>query len=123
MILAISVGCAGALGAVGRYIMDGAVQDRTRGVLPLGTLAVNVTGSLVIGLVAGIVLFHHVGPTERTIVGTGLCGGLTTWSTASWETLRLVEDGSLAAGILNAIGGLAASLVAAGLGLALAAVL
>jgi CrcB protein len=52
-----------------------------------------------------------------------LCGGLTTWSTASWETLRLVEDGSLAAGILNAIGGLAASLVAAGLGLALAAVL
>lgn len=65
MILALAVGFAGALGAVSRYIMDGAIQDRTRGVLPLGTLAVNVIGSLVIGLAAGIVLFHDVGATRR----------------------------------------------------------
>ncbi len=123
MILAIAVGCAGAVGAVGRYVMDGAIQDRTRGVLPLGTMTVNVIGSLIIGLVAGLVLFHGVGTTEKTIVGTGFCGGLTTWSTASWETLRLLEGGKLAGGILNALGGLAASLAAAAVGLALIALL
>jgi CrcB protein len=123
MILAVAVGCAGAVGAVVRYLMDGAIQDRTRGVLPLGTLSVNVLGSLVIGLVAGLVLFHDVGATARTIVGTGFCGGLTTWSTSSWETLRLIEEGAFAAGFLNALGGLAASLLAAGAGLALVALL
>jgi CrcB protein len=123
MILAIAVGCAGALGAVGRYLMDGAIQDRTRGVLPLGTMTVNVVGSLMIGLVAGVALFHGFGSTAEVIVGTGFCGGLTTWSTASWETLRLFEDGEVVCGILNALGGLAASLAAAGAGLALVGLL
>jgi fluoride exporter len=123
MILAIAVGCAGALGAVGRYVMDGAIQDRTRGVLPLGTMTVNVVGSLMIGLVAGVVLFHGLGSTAQLIVGTGFCGGLTTWSTTSWETFRLLEDGEVVGGILNALGGLAASLAAAGVGLALVGLL
>ena len=123
MDLAITVGFAGALGAVARYLIDGAVQDRTSGALPLGTMTVNVIGSLVMGVVVGIVLFHDAGTTAKTVIGTGFCGGLTTWSTASWETLRLLEDDSFAAGFLNAVGGLAASLAAAGVGLVLAAVL
>lgn len=83
----------------------------------------NVLGSLVIGLVAGLVVFHDVGSTATTIVGTGFCGGLTTWSTTSWQTLRLIEGGEIASGILNALGGLAASLAAAGIGLAFVALL
>ncbi len=123
MILAIAVGFAGSIGAVARYLIDGAVQDRSGGVLPLGTMTVNVLGSLVIGVVGGLVLFHNVGVTAKTVIGTGFCGALTTWSTASWETLRLLEDDAYSACVVNAVGGIAASLVAAGLGLALVAVL
>ncbi len=123
MILAIVVGCAGAFGAVARYLIDGTIQDRTRGVLPLGTMTVNVIGSLVIGVVGGLVLFHNTGSTAETVIGAGFCGGLTTWSAASWETLRLFEDDAFSAGLLNSVGGLAASLAAAGVGMALVAVL
>jgi len=123
MILAIAVGLAGSVGATARYLIDGAVQDRTGGVLPLGTMTVNVVGSFVIGVVGGIVLFHHTGMIAKTVIGTGLCGGLTTWSTASWETLRLLEDDAYSAGFVNAVGGMAASLAATGIGLALVAVL
>ncbi len=123
MILAIAVGLAGSIGAMGRYLIDGAVQDRTGGVLPLGTMTVNAIGSFVIGVLGGMVLFHHTGLTAKTVIGTGLCGGLTTWSTASWETLRLLENDAYTAGLINAVGGMAASLAAAGIGLALVAVL
>lgn len=115
------VGLAGAAGAVARYLIDGTVQDRARGVLPFGTLTVNVIGSVLMGLVTGIVLFHGTGDTARAIVGTGFCGGLTTWSAASWETLRLVEEDQPAAALLTAIGGMAASVAAAGCGMLLAA--
>lgn len=120
MTLAIVVGTAGAVGAVARYLLDGAVQDRTSGVLPLGTMTVNVIGSLVMGIVTGVLLFHGGGHIPSDIVGAGFCGGLTTWSTASWETVRLVEEGEGPAGVTNAIGGLAASLSAAAVGLLLA---
>lgn len=120
--LALIVGAAGAAGAVARYLVDGTVQDRTSGVLPFGTLTVNVAGSLVMGFVTGLLLFHGIVKTPVTIVGTGFCGGLTTWSTASWETVRLLEEGEAPAAILNAVGGLAASLTAAACGLLLAAI-
>ena len=123
MILALAVGVAGAAGAVSRYLIDGTIQDRTRGTLPLGTMTVNVIGSLIIGLVGGLVIFHHIGVTAQTIIGTGLCGGLTTWSSASWETLRLFENNEFAMCLLNAIGGLTVSLAAAGVGLMIVAAL
>ena len=86
-------------------------------------MTVNVIGSLIIGLVGGLVIFHHIGVTAQTIVGTGLCGGLTTWSSASWETLRLFENNEFAMCLLNAIGGLTVSLAAAGVGLMIVAAL
>lgn len=119
MTLAIVVGCAGALGAIARYLVDGAVDDGRRGVVRFGTLTVNVVGSFVLGVVTGVALAHDVDPSVRTIVGVGFCGGLTTWSAAAWETVRLLEEGRYAAGLAHAIGGLAASLAAAALGLAL----
>jgi CrcB protein len=119
--LAVVVGVAGAVGAVARYMLDGAVQDRTSGMLPLGTMTVNVVGSLVMGFVTGLVLFHGVIHVPATVVGTGFCGGLTTWSTASWETVLLARDGAAPAAVINAVGGVAASLVAAACGLLVAA--
>jgi CrcB protein len=121
MTLAIAVALAGGIGAIARYLIDGAVGDRTSGVFPYGTTTVNVVGSFILGLVTGLVLYHGAATDVKTIAGTGFCGGLTTWSTFSWENVRLVEDGHIAPALSNALGGIAASVAAAALGLALAA--
>ena len=92
------------------------VSDR----LPYGTLAVNVIGSFVLGFVTGLVLYHDGSTDTRTLIGTGFCGAFTTWSTLSWETVRLVEEGSTGAAAVAVFGGVATSLLAAAVGLALA---
>ena len=99
-----------------RYLLDGAVQDRTEGIFPFGTLAVNVVGSLILGLVAGLVLRHGVSSHLESVIGAGFCGGLTTWSTASWETVRLAEEQSVAAAARYTGVNLVASLAAAAAG-------
>jgi len=121
MILAVVVALAGGVGAITRYVVDAAVQDRTSGVMPLGTMTVNVVGSFVMGVVTGVLVFHSAGATTVAVVGIGFCGGLTTFSAFAWETLRLIEEREHAAAALSALGGLATSLAAAALGLALAA--
>lgn len=121
MILAVVVAIAGGAGAIARYVADGVIQDRTSGVLPLGTMTVNVVGSFVMGIVTGVLVFHGAGATVVAVVGTGFCGGLTTFSAFTWETLRLIEERQPRAAALNALGGLVASLTAAALGLALGA--
>jgi CrcB protein len=110
---------AGAIGAVGRYLIDAAVQDRTGRVFPFGTLTVNVVGSVILGVVAGVAINDAGAATTRAIVGTGFCGGLTTWSTASWETVRLAEEGSTKAAVTFTLVNLAASLAAGAVGLAI----
>ena len=117
MTLALTVGLAGAAGALARYLLDGAVQDRTAGVFPFGTPAVNVVGSLILGFLAGYVLGHTGGRTAKAVVGTGFCGALTTWSTASWETVRLVEESATATAITFTILNLGASFTAAAVGI------
>jgi fluoride exporter len=116
--LAVVVGLAGAAGAVARYLVDGAVQDRTSGLFPFGTLTVNIVGSFMLGVLAGVAL-HVSNSTTNAILGTGFCGGLTTWSTASWETVRLIEEGAHATAIRYALSNLVASCGVAGLGLLL----
>jgi CrcB protein len=113
----VAVGLAGAVGAMGRYLIDGAVQDRTAGVFPFGTLTVNVVGSVILGVVAGVAIRHAGAATTRAIVGTGFCGGLTTWSTASWEAVRLTADGSTKAAVTFTVVNLAASLAGGAIGL------
>ena len=93
------------------------MQDRTAGVFPFGTLAVNVVGSLILGFLAGYVLGHTGGRTAKAVVGTGFCGALTTWSTASWETVRLVEESATATAITFTILNLGASFTAAAVGI------
>jgi fluoride exporter len=121
VILAAVVALAGSVGAIVRYVADRAVQEGTSGVVPLGTMTVNVLGSFVMGVVTGVLVFHGIGASAVAVVGTGLCGGLTTFSAFTWESLRLLEERQHAAAALSALGGLATSLAAAALGLAIAA--
>ncbi|HYL52596.1 MAG TPA: fluoride efflux transporter CrcB [Acidimicrobiia bacterium] len=112
---------AGAVGAPLRYLVDGAVQDRTEGVFPWGTFVVNASGSLVLGFLTGLALYHAFPDTPRAIVGTGFCGSYTTFSTFGFETVRLAEEGATSEAFRNALGTLAAGIAAAAAGIALAA--
>lgn len=109
---------AGATGALARFLLDASIKQRWRSPFPLATVVINVTGSLLLGVLAGIVLFHGASSMWQTVVGTGFCGGYTTFSTASFETVRLVQQDRRALAMLNAIGSLALSVGACAVGLA-----
>ncbi|MEV8069583.1 fluoride efflux transporter CrcB [Streptomyces sp. NPDC085995] len=109
-----------AVGAPLRYLTDRTVQSRHDTVFPWGTFTVNVAGSLVLGLVTGAVAAGGVSSDVQLLVGTGLCGALTTYSTFSYETLRLAEDGARFFAVANTIGSLVAALGSAFTGAALA---
>jgi CrcB protein len=112
---------AGAMvGAPLRYLTDRTVQARHDTVFPWGTFAVNVTGSLVLGLVTGAVAAGAASSQVQLLLGTGLCGALTTYSTFSYETLRLAETGARFFAAVNVLGSIAAGLGAAFTGAALA---
>ncbi|MDT0379763.1 fluoride efflux transporter CrcB [Streptomyces sp. DSM 42041] len=116
------VALGGALGAPLRYLADRAVQSRHATDFPWGTFAVNVTGCLALGLLTGAVLGGSgAGDDVQALLGTGLCGALTTYSTFSWETLRLAESGrgvlagaNVAASVCAGTGAAAAGLVLTG---------
>jgi CrcB protein len=112
---------AAAIGAPARYLVDGWVQDRASGAFPWGTFTVNATGCLALGLLTGLGLYHGLGPVSRTVVGTGGLGAYTTFSTFTFETVRLAEEGAIVEAGLNAGASLLLGLVAAAAGLALAA--
>ena len=113
------VGLAGSLGAAARFIADGTIRTRTSTRVPLGTMAINVAGSLVLGVLTGLVVFHHASPTLTLVAGTGFCGGFTTFSTASFETIRLIQQGELRAAALSSGVTVGGTLAAAAAGLAL----
>jgi CrcB protein len=103
---------AGAMvGAPLRYVTDLAVQSVHDTVFPWGTFTVNVVGSLILGAVAGAVAGGAPG-WLLTLIGTGLCGALTTFSTFGFETVRLIEDGAVLEAVLNAAASVVVGLVA-----------
>jgi CrcB protein len=108
---------AGGLGAVCRFVLDGAIQARTTIELPLGTLVINISGSLILGMLTGLTLAHLLPDTVRLVAGTGFLGGYTTFSTASFETVRLVQERRVLAGLLYGLGSLVITTAVAGLGL------
>ena len=120
--LVIAIG--GALGSVGRYALSGAVQTLSGGTFPLGTMIVNISGALAIGFIAML-----TGPDGRVIVASpvrqflmiGICGGYTTFSSFSLETLNLMRDGQWMAAAANAIGSVILCLAAVWAGGAIAA--
>ena len=112
-----------ALGAPARFLTDRWVQSRHDSVFPWGTFTVNAVGSFVLGAVLGAAAAGGLSPHVVAAVGTGFCGALTTYSTFSYETIRLVEDGARRYALLNAFGSLAVGLLAAWAGVTLAGVL
>jgi CrcB protein len=112
---------AGAMvGAPLRYLTDRTVQAKHDTVFPWGTLTVNVVGSLVLGLVTGAVAAGAASSQLQLLLGTGLCGALTTYSTFSYETLRLAQEGARFFAAANVVAGVVAGLGAAFMGVALA---
>jgi CrcB protein len=116
--------CLGAaVGAPGRYLVDRAIQARHDSLMPWGTMLVNVVGSFVVGLLAGLSSTREVPAALVLALGTGLCGALTTYSTFSYETFRLFEDGARLYALLNVGLSLLAGLGFAVIGYALGTIL
>jgi CrcB protein len=109
-LLVVFVGAA--LGAPCRYLVDRFVQSRHSLDFPFGTLVVNVVGCLLIGFV--------VGTSWMPLLGVGFCGGLTTYSTFSYETVKLLEAEKYRSALLNVLVSVALGVGAAAIGLALA---
>jgi fluoride exporter len=107
------IGLGGFAGAVARYLVDGWVTGLSHGGFPWGTLAVNASGSLVIGLVFVASIEAGVLPAElRAPLMIGFVGAYTTFSTLSLESWRLLEDGSYGLAAINVGGSVAIGLVA-----------
>jgi fluoride exporter len=113
------VGVAGAVGAPLRYAVDVLVSERSGSTFPLGTMVVNVTGSFVLGLITGLAMYHGLPRTAREVLGTGLVGAYTTFSTFSFETVQLLEEGELQGALANVAVSLVAGGLAAAAGIAL----
>jgi CrcB protein len=136
MVVLLLVAAAASLGAVSRYVLDLLVShwvtfgvtagssrrshphDQT---FPWGTFVINVSGSLLLGLVLGLATHHGLPTVPTAVLGVGFLGGYTTWSTYLWESVSLAEAGAWGQASLNLLGSLAAGLAAAAAGFALAA--
>lgn len=120
-ILLVALG--GAVGAAARFVVDGWFRGRWALRVPLATMTINVTGSFLIGLLAGAWSAGALTAGPYALAATGFCGGYTTFSTAMVENVRLVQAGDPRRATLNALGSLVLTVLAAGAGVALAGAL
>jgi CrcB protein len=111
----------GAVGATLRYLTGVLMRGRLGAAFPWGTFVVNAAGSLVLGVTAGAVAAASGPEWALTLVGTGLCGALTTFSTFGYETARMAELDRIAAAGLNVLANVVGCLGACAGGYALAA--
>jgi CrcB protein len=118
----VAVALAGALGAPARFLVERAISVRSGRRFPWGTLFVNVTGSLALGFVTGLALYHGLSSTPKTVVGTGFLGAYTTFSTYAYETVDVAARSSRRLATAYAVLSVVAGVAAATLGLVLAAV-
>jgi CrcB protein len=105
------IGLLGGVGAIARFLLDGAVSARAGRSFPWGTLVVNLTGAFALGFLTG-----KLSGDAQLLVGAGLLGGYTTFSTWMFESHRLGEDGALRAGVVNLLGSLILGILAVWLG-------
>ncbi len=121
MTLAVAIGVAAGLGAAFRYLLDRTIQHLHDTAFPWGTLVINLTGSFVLGLTTGLATHHGLSNHVAEVVGIGLCGGFTTWSTYCWESVALAESPAFGRAAAYVAGSVVLGLgaAAAGLGLAL----
>ena len=114
--LFVAVGAA--VGAPLRYLVDRAVQGRHDSLFPWGTFTVNVVGSLILGVLVGGA--SAVSGEVMTLLGTGLCGALTTYSTFGFETIRLIEDRARFYAAVNVVASIVAGFGVAFIGISIA---
>lgn len=107
-----AVALIGGTGSVLRFLVDGAVSGAAEGDFPLGTLAVNVSGAIILGLITGLALGHD----QALLAGTAAVGSYTTFSTWMLETQRLTEERRHTTAVLNVLVSLALGIAAAALG-------
>ena len=121
--LFVVVALCGGLGAVLRYVLDSFISSRISGIVPWGTFTINISGSLLLGFLTGLLAITDIDSAWLLAMATGLLGGYTTFSTASFDTLRLLRAGRTLASLVYALGTLAASVLAAYGGYLLASLL
>jgi CrcB protein len=119
MIMLALVAIAGGFGAAARLALDGLIQGRHERQYPVGTTVINVSGSFLLGLLGGLAIRHGLPACWHLVLGTGFLGGYTTFSAASVETVRLLQDRRFAAAVANGLGLLVVASAAATAGLAL----
>ncbi|GAA3340248.1 fluoride efflux transporter CrcB [Curtobacterium pusillum] len=120
-LLVLAVAAGGGVGAAGRFLLDGLINTGRQFRLPVGTLTINITGSLLLGIIVGAAT--HLGAVPVAVLGTGVMGGYTTFSTASFETVRLARGGRINAAAVNGLGMLVVSVAAATAGILLGGLL
>lgn len=108
----------GGFGAASRFVCDGLIRTLLGRNFPWATMIINVIGSFILGAITAYAL-HHTAAAIKLIIGTGFCGGFTTFSTASFEAVRLIEERRFIAFILQIGGNLVLSLVAVVVGLSI----
>jgi CrcB protein len=115
----------GAIGTYLRYVVSNWFNSHTWGqVFPLGTMFINVSGSLILGA-AAVIIMERLPPKHQDwylLIGTGFCGGYTTFSTFEWETFQLIRDGSWWYALVNVVGSVLAGFVGVLLGVLLVGV-
>lgn len=120
------VALGGALGSTGRYAVGRAIARFADGGFPIGTLVVNVSGSLLIGVLAGLAAADGrpaLSPDSRAFLLIGVLGGFTTFSSFSLETLDLARTGEWAGAALNVLGSIVLCLLAVSIGFGAASAL
>lgn len=113
----VAVALIGGTGSVARFLVDGAISSAAGRDFPFGTMAVNISGAVILGLLTGLALAHD----EALLAGTAAVGSYTTFSTWMLETQRLTEERQHRTAAVNVIASLALGIAAAGLGRALGA--
>jgi CrcB protein len=113
----LALALAGGLGAMSRFVLDGVIRARTAGAAPCGTITINLSGSLALGMLTGLAAGSLLPNSVLAIAGTGFLGGYTTFSTASVETVLILQERRWGAGIVVGLGTLVAATLLAGLGL------
>lgn len=115
--LFIVIAVAGGLGAAVRMLFDGAYKAWSPRSTPWSTLLINVSGSLVLGVLTGLAGANLLPEGWHLVLGTGFLGGYTTFSTASFETISLIEERRWGSSLLSGLGTLVLATAAAGFGL------
>lgn len=107
---------AGGLGAVARFVLDGTLTVSRAWRYPVGTTVINLAGSLLLGLLAGLAAGRLLPGSALLVLGTGFLGGFTTFSTAAYETVRLAEQRRWGAALAHGVGQVVVATALAALG-------